>query len=87
MGSRNIAGIRSIPAADQPQILVSCLTVPETNEMLRFGLYEESDYTRMWENYPRRRKPTAGDIVAVADSAAVTGGGIVEEHLESSHPN
>ena len=57
-----LVAIRSLPPIGAPQILVSGLRVPGTDEILRFGLEEDSEYTRMWTGYPKRRGPTPEDI-------------------------
>lgn len=44
------------PSARGPQILVRGLHVPGTAEILHFLLEEDSEYTRMWNAYPKRRE-------------------------------
>jgi hypothetical protein len=58
--------IRSLPANLDPQILVPSVRLPQTDEILRFKIEEDSDYTQMWKDYPKRRPPAEGDITAVA---------------------
>ncbi|MGE5109677.1 MAG: hypothetical protein ACM3JB_02385 [Acidobacteriaceae bacterium] len=69
--SPNSTAIRSLPDLTLPQILVPSFRLPETNEILRFSLHQESEYSRMWRGYPRRRKPTASDIVSTPPSEGV----------------
>ena len=54
--------IRSLPSVRDPQVIVPSLHLPDTAEVLRFSVEEDSDYREMWRNYPRRRAPSKEDI-------------------------
>jgi hypothetical protein len=56
--------IRTLPKASAPQVLVPSLHVTETDEIVRFKVEEESDFTEMWRNYPKRRKASAKEVAA-----------------------
>lgn len=51
--SAALQAIKSLPAKDEPQIIVQGLNIPETNEPLRFVIEEDSDYVDMWKEYPK----------------------------------
>ena len=72
--------IRSLPTVFEAQLLVPCLHVPDTDEIVRFSVREESEYTRQWANYPKRRSPTVADIVEKSEEA-----GSLEPQAEEIH--
>lgn len=53
--------IRSLPSVGAPQIIVAGFNVPETKEPLRFGVQEDSDYTKMWQDYPKHGRAQASE--------------------------
>jgi hypothetical protein len=46
-----------LPSVYAPQILVPAMRFSETNEIFRVSMQEDSEYSEMWQNYPRRHKP------------------------------
>jgi hypothetical protein len=54
--------IKTLPSVRDPQVIVPSLHLPDTAEVLRFRIEEDSDYRELWRNYPRRRLPTNEDI-------------------------
>jgi hypothetical protein len=50
-----LACIHELPGPQEPQILVPSVHFPETSEIVRFRLQEDSDFTEMWKDYPKRR--------------------------------
>jgi len=54
--------IKSLPSSRDPQVIVPSLHLPDTAEVLRFRVEEDSDYREMWRNYPRRRSPSREEI-------------------------
>lgn len=72
-----LAAIRSLPLPHQPQIIVPGFKIAETNEPLRFGAEEDSEYTRMWAEYPKHgsqtnqgKAPEATTVEQVTSEAA-----------------
>lgn len=61
MPSAGLRGIGSLPTQKSTQIIVRGLCVPGADEVVRLKLRQESDFTRLWIDYPKRRKPTAED--------------------------
>jgi hypothetical protein len=49
-----------LPPLSQPQFIVRSAGFAEPNEVLRFTQRFESDFSRLWSNYPTRRNGTAG---------------------------
>jgi hypothetical protein len=47
--------MHDLPSPQEPHILVPSVRLPETSEIVRFRLEEESDFTEMWRDYPKRR--------------------------------
>jgi hypothetical protein len=68
--SPGLRGILSLPADGATQIIVKGICVPGADEMVRFGLIQESDFTRLWNDYPKRRKPTDADSREVTQRLA-----------------
>jgi hypothetical protein len=68
--SPGLKGIRSLPADGDTQIIVKGICVPGADEMVRFDLIQESDFTRLWNGYPKRRKPTGADKREAGQSLA-----------------
>jgi len=64
-----LEAIRSLPALTTPQIIVSKFKVPETNEPLRFAVEEESEYTKMWRDYPKHGAQDAAPMSAQVQEA------------------
>jgi len=57
-----------LPALSDPQYIVRAAKFAEPNEILRFAPRYQSEYSKMWENYPlRRRKPE--DILSQYEDA------------------
>ncbi len=52
--------IPTLPSPNSPQILVPAIRVPDTNEILRFKVQEGSEYSAMWKDFPKWRKPAKG---------------------------
>lgn len=44
-----------LPSIRVPQIIVPCMHINDSFELLRFQFEEVSDYVEMWEDYPKRR--------------------------------
>jgi hypothetical protein len=65
--------IPTLPPLNSPQVLVSCFHIASTNEPLRFRMQEESDFTEMWKDYPKRTSPTAreAEILKHENASAV----------------
>jgi hypothetical protein len=74
--SPSITCLHKLPELQEPQILVPGIRIPNTSEILRFAVKEDSEFTRMWESYPRRkRKSSAPAPSGQGDHASV-------EHLQ-----
>jgi hypothetical protein len=65
--SPGLKGIRSLPVDRPTQIIVRSIYVPGTDEIVRLNLTQESDFTRLWKEYPKRRKPTDADKRAAGE--------------------
>jgi hypothetical protein len=52
-----LVAIKSLPAINEPQLIIPAFKVPETDEPLRFGIQEDSEHTKMWEDYPKHGAP------------------------------
>lgn len=44
-----------LPSLRRPQIIVACMHIGDSSELLRFKFEEISDYVEMWRGYPKRR--------------------------------
>ncbi|MCC7389304.1 MAG: hypothetical protein IT431_11095 [Phycisphaerales bacterium] len=64
------AAVQGVPSLAGGVLLLPGVTIGNSNEPLRFTLEEESEYRRLWSEYPRRRTRTAGGNVADEDSGA-----------------
>lgn len=50
----NCRGCR-LPSILHPQIIVPCIHIGDSYEIMRFKFQESSDYVKMWEQYPKRK--------------------------------
>jgi hypothetical protein len=76
-----LKGIKSLPEIGAPQIIVPKFKVPDTNEPLRFYIEEDSEYTKMWLNYPKfgeRGEPVVEPAPAKVTSTSTNGNPIIE---------
>lgn len=48
-----LRAIKSLPAVAAPQIMIPGFRIPETNEPLRFKVEHDSEFTKMWQDYPK----------------------------------
>jgi len=53
--SPSLTCLHELPEVYEPQVLIPSIKFPDSAEPLRFAIKEDSDFARMWENYPRRR--------------------------------
>jgi hypothetical protein len=44
-----------LPSFEKPIVIIPCMHVGDSAEFIRFEFEESSNYTAMWENYPKRR--------------------------------
>ncbi len=51
--SPSLKAVRSLPNPREPQVLVPSICVPESNEILRFRMQEDSAFTELWKDYPK----------------------------------
>jgi hypothetical protein len=58
-----------LPSLRREQYLMTSAIFADPNEMLRFTLRHESEYARMWMNFPRRRRPSTNQMHNEADSS------------------
>jgi hypothetical protein len=66
--SPRLEAILSLPDVENPQIIVKGICIPGADELVRFDLKQESDFTRLWSDYPKRRKPTDADEREAAET-------------------
>jgi hypothetical protein len=68
-----LKAIRSLPEITEPQIIIPGFRIPETNEPLRFEVEEDSEYTKMWQDYPKHGSREAPkDIEKVSAAVPVS---------------
>jgi hypothetical protein len=60
-----LRAIKSLPSVREPQVIVPSLHLPDTAEVLRFTVEEESDYRELWRSFPKRRPPGKEDLEEV----------------------
>lgn len=60
--SPSLTCLHELPEVNEPQVLIPSIKFPGTAEPVRFSVKEDSDFTRMWENYPRRRGKDDGGL-------------------------
>lgn len=74
--------IKTLPHPRDPQVIVPSLHLPNTDEVLRFSVEEDSDYREMWKNYPRRKPPTREDEEEIGERTEAQS----EADTQSSRP-
>lgn len=50
-----------LPRFEKPVVIVPCMRIGDSAEIMRFEFEESSNYTKIWENYPKRRKEKNSD--------------------------
>lgn len=53
-----------LPPLSDPQYVIPSMHLSEAGDMLRVGLKLESEYSKFWDRYPRRRSPNASSGIA-----------------------
>ncbi|GAA1767035.1 hypothetical protein [Agromyces humatus] len=59
-----------LPSLRKPQYLVRAAAFDDANEVLRFTRQYESEFSRMWDNYPRPRKKAPPTVDGTAEGSA-----------------
>src|SRR6266540_18777 len=63
-----------LPSTTTPQVIFVSALLRDSAEVLRFSVEEDSEYARMWSNYPRRNISAASEAEAVVELESLEDG-------------
>jgi len=61
-----------LPSLTEPQYLIRAASISEPNEIMRFTRRFHSEFSQMWDDYPKPRKPSGDERSAPTDAPSQT---------------